>query len=432
MPGSRLWTKLFGVEQAVIEDVELSADERVLIAHVRPRARQRRRCGKCGRKCPIYDSGRGRRQWRSLDAGSVQVFVEADAPRVRCRKHGAVVAAVPWARHGAGHTVSFDAQIAWLVTKCSKAAVSELMRISWRSVGAVLQREYQQLDAGRDRLAGVQKIGIDEVSYKKGHRYLTVVINHDTGHLIWAAEGRDSKTVAAFFEELGADRCAQITHISADGAAWIAKAVTEHCPEAVFCADPFHIVQWANEALNEVRRGTWRQARHDAKAEPKRRRGRPSKYAAPRPATEAARSIKDSRYALAKNPENLTAKQSAKLEFIATSDPKLHRAYLLKEKLRLIFQLPVEAAAAELEAWIQWARRCRIPEFVKLQRSITAHKDRILASIEHGLTNGRVESANTKIRLMTRVAFGFHSAQALIAMAMLTLSGLNPQLPGRH
>lgn len=97
----------------------------------------------------------------------------------------------------------------------------------------------------------------------------------------------------------------------------------------------------------------------------------------------------------------------------------------------MIFRLPHAEAAAELESWIQWARRCRIPQFVRLQRSITAHKPRILASIQHGLSNGRIESVNTKIRLMTRVAFGYHSAKALIAMAMLTHSGLNPKLPGR-
>lgn len=325
----------------------------------------------------------------------------------------------------------FDQQVAWLVTRCSKSAVSQLMRVSWRSVAAILAREYQALDAGRDRLAGVRRIGIDEVSYKKSQRYLTVVVDHDTGRLIWAGQGRDTKTVNAFFEELGEQRCAQITHISTDGATWIAKAVETHCPDAVFCADPFHVVKWATDALDELRRDTWRDARARARQEPKRPVGRPAKDAPARPANEAARAIKDSRFALWKNPENLTARQAAKLQFIAKSDPRLHRGYLLKEKLRMIFRLPYPQAAAELESWIQWARRCRIPQFVKLQRTITVHKPRILASIKHCLSNGRLESVNTKIRLMTRVAFGFHSAEALIAMAMLTLSGLNPQLPGR-
>lgn len=439
MPASRVWAKLLGVEQTVVEDIDLDADQQVLVAHVRPAARQRRRCGTCQRRCPLYDPGR-RRRWRGLDLGFTVVWLEAQAPRVRCKAHGVVVAAVPWARHGAGHTSCFDQQVAWLVTKCSKSAVSQLMRVSWRSVGKILQREYQDLDAGRERLAGLSKIGIDEVSYKKGHRYLIVVVDHDTGYLVWAKEGRDKATVRAFFDELGEQRCRQITHVSADGANWLNDAISEAVPGAVICADPFHVVAWATEAVDEYRRQRWREARTEAKNEPKRGPGRPPKNpdqqqgasTKPKTATEQARTVKGARYPLLKNPENLTDHQQSTLEWIQISDPKLHRAYLLKEKLRLIFQLKdVDAAEAELDSWLSWARRSRLSEFVKLARSITRHRHRILASIHHGLNNGRVESMNTKIRLITRVAFGFHSANSLIAMAMLTLSGLNPQLPGR-
>jgi transposase len=137
------------------------------------------------------------------------------------------------------------------------------------------------------------------------------------------------------------------------------------------------------------------------------------------------------RYALWKNPENLTTRQQAKLAWIAKTDPTLHRAYLLKEGLRLIFRLGYDEAVEALEAWIGWARRCRIPTFVDLQRRIVKHQASILAAIEHGLSNGRIESVNTKIRLITRVAFGFKSPDALIALAMLNLGGHRPALPGR-
>jgi transposase len=132
-----------------------------------------------------------------------------------------------------------------------------------------------------------------------------------------------------------------------------------------------------------------------------------------------------------KNPDNLTDHQRAKLEWIAKTDPRLYRAYLLKEGLRTIFQLPYEEAVEALDRWISWARRSRIDTFVQLQRRIVKHHDQILAAIEHGLSNGRIESVNTKIRLLTRIAFGFHSADALIALAMLTLGGHHPTLPGR-
>ena len=145
-----------------------------------------------------------------------------------------------------------------------------------------------------------------------------------------------------------------------------------------------------------------------------------------------ARGLKHARYALWKNPENLTDKQRTKLPWVAKTDPRLHRAYLLKEGLRLVFQLKGEAGKHALDRWISWARRCRIDAFVKLQRRIVKHRDAIHATLDHGLSQGLVESVNTKIRVLTRIAYGFHSADALIALAMLALGGHRPVLPDRQ
>lgn len=427
-----LWRSLLGVEKAVLERVEFDEDALVLVAHVRPSARQRGRCGVCGRRSPGYDAGPGRRRWRTLDLGTIRAELEAATPRVRCREHGVVVAAVPWARHGAGHTYAFDDQVAWLATQASRSTVTELMRIAWRTAGSIIARVWDDVDAAHDRFAGLRRIGIDEISYKRGHKYLMVVVDHDARRLVWAAPGRTSATVNEFFDLLGPERSAQITHVSADGADFIDTIVARRCPQAVRVADPFHIVKWATEALDEVRRGAWNEARALARKEPRRPPGRPGADAPPRPGSERAKALKGARYALWKNPENLTTNQQAKLAWVATTDPRLHRAYLLKEGLRVVFQLPYDEAVEALDRWISWARRCRIPAFVKLQKSIVKHRDRILAAIEHDLSNGLVESTNTKVRLITRIAFGFHSAQALIALAMLNLGGHRPTLPGRN
>jgi transposase len=248
---------------------------------------------------------------------------------VRCPAHGVVVCAVPWARYGAGHTRQFDEQIAWLTTQCSRSAITELTRIAWRTVGAIVTRVWAEIDAAGDRLDGVQRIGIDEISYKRGHRYLTVVVDHDSGRLVWAAPGRDRATLRAFFDELGPERCALITHMSADQADWIAEVVAQRCPAAVQCADPFHVVAWATTALDEVRRQAWNDARRSGQTVGK-GRGR-------RDTTADARRFKHARYALWKNPENLTDRQREKLAWIAKTDPRLHRGYLLKEGLRYVF-----------------------------------------------------------------------------------------------
>lgn len=405
------------IEQVEVEEsepVDGGPEDLLIVAHARPAKGRRQRCGICERRCAKYDSGEGRRRWRALDLGTVQAVIEANAPRVSCPEHGVVVAAVPWARHGAGHTRALDDQVAWLATNCSKTAITQLMRIGWRTVGNICARVWADVEARVDLLAGLRRIGIDEISYKRHHKYLTIVVDHASGRLLWAEAGRDKATLRKFFDLLGPERSAKITHVSADAADWIATVVAERCPDAVRVMDPFHTVQWATAALDEVRRETWNAERGG--------RGR---------ANAGSKSLKKSRWALWKNPEDLTTGQQAQLAFIAKAHPVLHRAYLLKEGLRMALKQGQDTAEA-LWDWVLWARRSRLEPFVKLQRSIVKHWDAITAAAEHGLSNGLVESMNTKIRLITRMAFGFKDADPLIALAMLSLGGHRPQLPGRQ
>src|SRR5256714_11438581 len=199
---ARVWKRLLGVEHTVIEQVRYDEDG-VLVALVRPPRSRRGRCGACQRRCPGYDQGDGRRRWRTLDLGMVQAFLEADAPRVRCRQHGVVAAAVPWARHGAGFTRAFEDTAAWLAIHTSRVAVAELLRVAWRTVGRVCARVAAEQATMIDLLEGLRRIGIDEISYKKGQRYLTVVVDHDRGRLVWAAPGACEATLEQFFDTLG-------------------------------------------------------------------------------------------------------------------------------------------------------------------------------------------------------------------------------------
>jgi len=371
----RVWARLHGVERTVIERVESDEDTGELVAHVHPMPTQRRRCGICLRRCPGYDTGEGRRRWRVLDLGTTRAAIEADAPRVRCASHGVVVAALPWARHGAGHTRYFDDQVAWLAVSCSKSAVVELMRIAWRTVAAIVARVAEDAMAQVDRFANLRRSGIDEISHKRGHRYLTVLVDHESGKLIWAAPGRDKATLRSFFDLLGADRCAQITHVSADAADCIADVVAERCPRAVRCADAFHVVSWATDALDEVRRQAWNDARALARTG-----GR-----------ERARRLKGARYALWKNPDHLTSHQLDKLAWIAKTDRRLYRAYLLKEGLRFVFVAKGQAGKQALKGWLCWAARSRIPAFVALGRKVRKHRPAIEAALEHELSNALID-----------------------------------------
>lgn len=412
MRNARLWEKLLGVNGTVVENVVLDEDAEVVVASVRARKGARGRCGICQRKCPGYDRGEGRRRWRALDLGTVPTWLEADAPRVNCPEHGVVVASVPWARHGAGHTRGFDDMAAWLATHCAKSAVEELMRVAWRTVGSIVTRVAADARAATDPLDKLVRIGIDEISYKKGHKYLVVVVDHDTGKLVWAKPGRDKKTLGAFFDALGEERCRQIRLVSADGAGWIATVVADRCKNATRCMDPFHVVQWCTDALDEVRREVWNAARNGGMK-------------------TLAGDLKGARFALWKNPEDLTANQEARLSWVQATNQRLYRAYLLKEQLRQVFKLRGDAGIALLKVWLAWASRSKLEAFVELARSIRNHRAAIEAALVHGLTNARVESVNTKIRLLQRVAFGYRDPEALIAMAMLDLGGCCPYLPGR-
>jgi transposase len=406
-----VWKKLFGLQRAVVEDVEFT-DRGALVLSVRPAALERDRCPHCRRRCPGYDQGEGRRRWRALDFGTTFAYLEADAPRVSCTRHGVIVAAVPWARHDSAFTRQFEDQVAWLAVQTSKTAVSQLMRIAWRTVGWVCSRVTEEATATRDLFAGLKRIGIDEISIRKGQRYLTVVVDHDTGRLVWAGPGRDRKTVEKFLDLLSTDRCHQIKLVSCDMASWITGPVGERCPNASVCYDPFHLIKLSTDALDEIRRDVWNEARRQGQA-------------------QLAKELKGARFALWKNPGNLTERQQLKLARVQQLNQRLYRAYLLSQQLREIYRTPLNQAIALLEAWLKWARRSRLAPFVKLARTITKQRPGIEAAIRHGLSNARVEQVNTQLRLITRRAFGFHSPHAAIALAMLALGGLCPPLPGR-
>ncbi len=313
MRNKSVWERACGLTETVVEDVEFDDTADAIVVSVRPTARARGRCGQCRRRSPRYDDGEGRRRWRALDLGTTRVFLEARAPRVRCREHGVIVAAVPWARHRAGHTRDFDELAAWLAVRTSKSAVMELLRVAWRTVGTIVTRVNADIDKSIDRLEGLRRIGIDEISYKRGHRYLIVVVDHDRGHLVWAGPGRNDAALNVFFDELGPERSALLTHVSADMADWIARVVARRAPNATRSADPFHVVAWAIDALDIERRRAWNEAKG-------RRSTREVGRRHPR-AIGDAKHIAQSRYALWKNPGDLTGRQRHQLDWIAKTDP---------------------------------------------------------------------------------------------------------------
>lgn len=379
--------------------------------------RRRLICPHCGHNTRYrYDTRPCPSRWRHLDLGVWRVQVEATLRRLRCPTHGVVVEAVPFARPGAHLTRDFDDLMAWLATRMDKTSIARLCRVSWRTVGRACERVVAtELDSGR--LDGLFRIGVDEISWRKHHKYLTLVVDHDRGVVVWGAQGRDAKTLDKFFDELGEDRSALIEAVSLDlGPAYLKSVQAPgHAPQAIVCADIFHVVKLVGDALDEVRRELWQQLRR-------------------LPDDRWAKDFKGSRWALLKNPEDLTDRQADQLARIRRNRGGIWRAYEMKEQFRAIFagDLTRDEAAVLLDRWCARAQRSRLAPFVKCARTMRARRDLILNAVEHGISNGRVEGLNTKVRLIVRRAYGFHSADAALALVMLGAGPIDLKLPHEH
>lgn len=259
--------QLLRIEKIAIEDIsfETTSVEDTLIIKARPMSRDTKRCPKCGKRYKGYDSSDKVRRWRSLDFGSYRVYIEAVAPRIECPEHGVLVSKMPWARHDSDYTYDFETAVTWLALHTTAQDVAEYFRVMWPTVGSIARRVQKSLeDEQQNRFENLVRIGIDETSYKKGHKYMTVIVNHETGHLIWAKKGHGKEVLSEFFKALTTEQRASIKFVTADGARWIAECIKDYCPNAERCIDPFHVVAWANGCLDEVRKQAIRQAKKDA------------------------------------------------------------------------------------------------------------------------------------------------------------------------
>jgi transposase len=401
-------------------------------------------CAHCEFSTPHRESAQPHESvWRHLDLGVWRLEVRARLRRLVCPEHGAHVEGVPFARHGARFTADFEDLVAWLATKTDRSAICRLVRIDWQTVGRIIARVgAEQLDGSR--LAELYDIGIDEIAWRGGHRYLTLVTDHRAGKVVWGGVGRGAAVADAFFAELdpavdaGRDpasapleagreaviasadedrprvgpRAAQLEAISLDMGPGYALSARRHAPQAVICIDPYHVVALANRALDEVRRGYWNALRDSDQP-------------------DAARRFKDARWALLKNPDDHTSTQAATLRKLRRAGGDVWRAYTLKEALRAIFAPGLSPAdvSALIDRFCSRAARSRLKPFIRLGRTIRKHAQGILAAVRTGTNQARVEALNNKARLITRRAYGFHSPHAALALIHLTCGPITLTLP---
>jgi transposase len=391
-----------------VTDVEFSAD--AVVVGVRLRSR-RLRCPRCEFTTRSrYDTRAESSTWRHLDLGAWRLRVRADLRRLCCPVHGVITQGVPFARPGSRFTRDFEDLVGWLATTMDKTALARLVRVDWDTTGRIIERVVaDRLDP--DRLQRLFQVGVDEVSWRKGHSYLTLVSNHGTGKFVWGRAGKDAATLDHFFDDLG-DRAEAIQAVSMDMSPAFRKSVTSHAGNAVICYDPFHVVALATAALDKVRRQVWQDLRK-------------------LPDQDTARRFKGARWVLLRNPRDLTDKQAATLRKLKRRGGDLWRAYSLKEALRAVFagDLNEVDVGALLDRFCSKASRSHLAPFLTVARTVRQQRAGILAAIRLGINNARHEGLNRRVRLIVNRAYGFHSANAALALIMLTLGPIDHVLP---
>jgi transposase len=390
-------TKLLGIEQTRVSAVRFETSG--LILTVKPTTR-RAHCGGCLRRCRrVHD--RRRRQWRHLDMAGMECHLEAVVRRVKCTRCGVTTELVPWAEHASGFTRDFETTLAYLAQHADQTTVCTTMRVAWTTVGRVASRVVER-ELREDPLEGLTRIGIDELSYRRHHEYITIITDHVRGRVVWAAPGKNADTVRGFFATLGKERAERIEAVTIDMSQAYATAVREACPNAAIIYDRFHVQRLAHDALDRVRREQWRAADVDDK-----------------------RAIKGTRFALQKRAWNMSDVDEGKLRDVQRTNRPLYRAYLLKETLAAILDGgQVNVARDRLLEWVAWAQRSKLAPFRRAAKTIKHHIEGIVAYVQTGLSNARSEGMNGKVRTITRRSFGLHSAWSLIGLVMLCCSGI--------
>ena len=410
-----LFTSALGLQSPwVVEDVKLDTVKRRIDFEVGCQGALLA-CPHCGvASQPVHD--RLRRSWRHLDFFQFEAWLHADVPRIACASCGKTTQmTVPWARPGSGFTAAFEALALALCRELPVRQAAALLRCSDKQLWRRIEFYVDQARALED-FAGVQIVGIDETSLRRGQNYITVVHDLEANRLLFATEGRDHQTVLDFVDDLkahGGDP-AEVRHVCMDMSAAYAKGAGLALPNAAISYDRFHVVAMANEAMDEVRRA---EMSEDASAV----------HAAL--AGQGGHPLKSLMWGMRKNPSGWNAKQLDAMYWLQRSMLKSARAWRLKMALREVYALArghndPERASVDLQAWLSWARRSRLEPFKKLAATI---KDRF-AAVVRGMTDNRsnafVEAMNGQLQQAKRAARGYRTSKNFIAIAYLRLSRL--------
>jgi transposase len=399
MDTNPLFTTALGlVSPWKVQRTEFDPDQRVLRLRVDFTVGSRFCCPGCGTaSCPVHDTVE--KEWRHLDFFQHRAFISARVPRITCGACGVRLVTVPWARPGSNFTLLMEALLLELVRQMPIHGVARLTRISdgalWRMLDHYVEEAKKKIDCSR-----LVQVGVDETSARKGHDYISCFFDMDARRLVFATEGREHEVVAAFARFLGAHGgdAAAVREVSCDMSPAFIKGVRESLPNAAVTFDKFHVTKVLGDALEKVRRSEWRKDK----------------------------TVKGGRWALLKNPENLTAKQREQLNDITTRNATLAEAYRLKETFRDFYQQPdLTSATGFLKGWIAIAEQSTVKPMVKAAKTLRNRGKGILRWFVSHLTNAVMEGLNSLLQAAKRKARGYRLHKTFITMAYLIAGKLD-------
>jgi transposase len=404
MDDRELYRQILGVSEpwrvARVELERVAGEIHVFLEHDE---QTRWRCPECDADCPLYDH-QPERRWRHLDTCQYRTILHAQPPRSACPEHGPRVVRLPWAEAGSRFTALFEAlAIAWL-RQASQAGVAELLRLSWDEVHGILNRAVRR-GLQRRQAEPVPRLGVDEKSFRKRHRYFTVVNDLDRGRVLYVAEGRRQASLDSFWGTLTAEQLAGVEAVAMDMWDPYVASTRAHLDgaEDKIVYDKFHIAQHLANAVDQVRRAENKELR-----------------------AASDDRLKGSKYTWLRHPASFSEAAWREFRELREADLKTARAWALKETAMRLFDYRYAGAARKFfERWSSWASRSRLEPMLKVGRMLRARLDNILTYLKHRITNAASESINSRIQWVKATARGFRNQQNFINAIYFHCGGLD-------
>ncbi|MYD56022.1 MAG: ISL3 family transposase [Rhodothermaceae bacterium] len=361
------------------------------------------KCPECDQVCSFYDL-RTARQWRHLDTCTYQTIMVARLPRIKCSEHGVKTALIPWADPSSRYTHAFEAYVIGWAKEASILAVSRQLGIGWKGINGIIHRAVERgLGRRTERVAA--HICVDEVSYKKRHKYLTIVSDAATGTVLYVGIGRNKTALVRWYQQLSSAQLHGIRSVSMDMWPAYIRASEDSLPNAAekICFDRFHVAKCLGEAVDKVRRQEHKELRK-----------------------EGNQMLTGSKYTWLKSPPNMSMKQKRAFYALRTSTLKTARAWAIKEMARNLWHYVSRTWALKgWKRWLSWAMRCRLEPVKEAAKTIKNHLWGIINAIILKVSNGPAESINSRIKTIKVRSRGFRNKDRFVDAIYFHLGGLD-------